>query len=302
MIKIFIATAILMVSELASASVSEDDWLETACVKASLELRKGCEKECFIARWEKYKNMCSETGEYESVLGSYIQAHGNEKEGQEILLKVIKEKGERHDMRLAYGSLTHSYLSQGNHELAKKYAKEGVVKYPNWYFGYLQYAKCFLAEKQYLEAKKQLEHSLLIFDREPMTYALLSAVEYNYRDGSKSIGETMRDTLSLYKKALAQGKYKIVFLNKLSVHAGVHSALALNENKLAAWTLEVFRQWFPEHTKEPWYKELKDLCSIVFEQRGLKQVFTCEEVQKLFNQNMNPLTVFGEGHLVEKSD
>jgi tetratricopeptide (TPR) repeat protein len=237
----------------------------------------------FFSEWFKHKDMCSKTGEYEIYLADNMQVKGKNKEAEKILRRVIKEKGNKYDIRAAYWVLMQSLTSRDAFEESKVVALEVMRHYPYWYRGYLNYGWLLVYDSNFLEAKKYLEKSIELENNHPEAYALLGVFFRFQRDNAMAV--------RMYKKAISLGQNFALFSVVPASLENIRSAMMQKDYKLAAWILEKQVELYPKIAQTKDYQDLKDQVMSYFN-NNIIDPFTPEE-RKALAAGADPLDIIG---------
>ena len=198
--------------------------------------------------WQKYEKICSKDGIYQLILSAMHLSCGYPNKSREILEQSIRNNinydTKYHELQLY---TTYKYL--GEIEKASDLAKKMFVAYKSWYGGYQALGDYYLNVRDYFNAKKYLEISIKLHDKDPVTYLLLATVYYEFKEDQK--------VLDYYRKATLLDSLQSYFDWRSSA-AAVGVYVLRGQFKEAKDILDHQEELFPEIKKDKRFNAVKE--------------------------------------------
>lgn len=202
-----------------------------------------------MSKWTTYQKQCEQTGEYEMYLADFYLSKNDLNKSRELCEKIIQEKGDKFDTRMAEKLLMLANYMENKLEPAKNQAKLLMEKYPDWYVGYVYYGVSFILNNgDLLEAKKYLEKANELKESHDGLAWLAIVYYYEFDDYHK--------TLELFKKAIEINK--VAILNREAAVAAAFSAINLNQWGFAQSMVTALKKVDKDIEKFSKYGELKE--------------------------------------------
>jgi tetratricopeptide (TPR) repeat protein len=223
---------------------------DSICRKKAFEIcyDNSIEKATKIKLWENHKETCSSNGSYQLILADMYVARGYPDKSIEILKQSI-HNSEKYDTRYHKLLLHTIYHFLGEQYKALELANKIITEYKHWYGGYQALGADSLYMKDYCNAKKYLEKSLKLNDKDTETYLLLAAASYGLKEDDKVI--------VYYSKAFELDPIQpLADLRSSAAAVGVHVQRGQFEE--AKNILDLQQEFFPELKTDKKFNAVKE--------------------------------------------